>query len=102
NDYSISFWGNFQEIFQKIFEYYPLTRFIFILFGLVIVSGILYNHNINIFSIIDNRYFNVIMRDKLQKIIYLKNFSTPVKRIKLLKSKMNSLSTEYKTGVEKF
>lgn len=99
NDYSISFWGNFNYIFQKIMEYYPLSRFLLIFLGLFIVTGILYNNNINIFSVLDNRYFNILMRDKIQKLIYLKSFSSSFKKIQLFNFKMNSLSTEYKTGV---
>lgn len=101
NDYSNSFWGEVRKFLDQIFIDYPPERFMFIFFGLFIVTGVLFNRGVKIFLKIDESMLNSLIRDKYTKLTsrmgvrtdYLKAFKN------LFKFKMKSLLTEHKIGI---
>jgi hypothetical protein len=101
NDYSNSFWDRVKQFLNQILVNYPPARFIFIFFGLFLVTGVLFNRNIRIFLNLDLSFFSTLLRDKYKKLISNNNdsfsFGKIIKRI--LPFRMKSLTTEYKIGV---
>ncbi len=99
--YMNTFWDEVSKFLSQIFIDYPFARFVFIFFGLFIVTGVLYNRNIILFVKLDESFLNTLIRDKYKKIYsrigirtdYLKAFKN------LFKFKMRSLLTEHKIGI---
>lgn len=85
---SSEFWSYTDNFFQYIFDNFPITRFLFIMFGLFILMGILYNRNISIM---------VKLEAKLKDFLVRKDAGV-LPSLRLYKKSM-SLLNEYKTGV---
>jgi hypothetical protein len=102
NDYSVSFWSSITDWLQEILKDYPVLRFFYIFFGLILLMGILYNRNIKIFADIDRNFL-----DKLLRSSEFKTYSVlhPVKKKNILytlfsyRFKFNTLKLEYKMGL---
>ena len=101
NSYSNSFWDSINNFLKQILIDYPPERFLFILFGLFIATGVLFNRNIRVFLRIDLSYLNTLMRDNYRKLISRTDEHNETgKRVKgYFRFKMTSLKTEYKIGV---
>jgi len=101
NSYSNSFWDWVKQFLNKLLINYPPERFIFIFFGLFLITGILFNRNIRIFLKIDKSFLGTLIRDKFKKLVSKIDdryeYSKFIKRI--FRFKMTSLKTEYKIGV---
>jgi hypothetical protein len=101
NNYSNSFWDWVKQLLNKLLIDYPPERFIFIFFGLFLITGILFNRNIRVFLRIDNSFLGILIRDKYKKLVSkIDNryeYGKIIKRI--FRFKMTSLKTEYKIGV---
>ena len=101
NAYSVTFWDKIGEYLYDIFVNYPLLRFFYIFFGLILITGILYNRNINAFSKIDNTFLDTLGRDKTNKVyskINTKNKKSLLYTAFSYSFKLNTLKFEYKMG----
>jgi hypothetical protein len=101
NDYSNSFWDEIRKFLDRIFIDYPPARIMFILFGLFIVTGVLYNRGIKVFLKLDESFLNTLIRDKYRKISSRIGVRTDLLKAfkNLFKFKMKSLLTEHKIGI---
>jgi len=102
NSYSVSFWDRVSSFFGNFFDYYPFARFAFLFLGLLIIMGALFNNNISVFARIDSFFFDRILRDSLNKLMFASTRSKYIpyiRRMNIFNMKMNSLKTEYKIGL---
>jgi hypothetical protein len=101
NDYSNSFRDWVKQLLNEILINYPPERFIFIFFGLFLITGILFNRNIKVFLNLDLSFFSTLLRDKYKKLISSNNDRNTIVMLvkRILPFKMKSLTTEYKIGV---
>lgn len=101
NNYSNSFWDWIKQFLNKLLIDYPPERFIFIFFGLFLITGVLFNRNIRLFLKIDESFLGTLIRNKYKKLVSKIDdrfeYGKILKRI--FKFKMTSLKTEYKIGV---
>jgi hypothetical protein len=86
---SSEFWSYTDNFFQYIFENFPISRFIFILFGIGLLMGILYNRNIGLM---------VKLEAKLKDYLVRKDPGLFLPSLRLYKNAM-ALVNEYKTGI---
>ena len=102
NSYSNTFWNTIGEYLYKIFIDYPVLRFIYIFFGLFLVTGILFNRKITVFSDIDSSFLDSLLRNREFK---THSRVKPLKKRSLMydlfsyKFKPNTLKLEYKMGL---
>jgi hypothetical protein len=102
NSYSVNFWEQVGEFLQKIFRDYPPLRFFFIFFGLVLITGLLFNRNINAFSAIDRSFLDTLLRSKEFKV---HSRTKPIHKRSLVyeifsyRFKFNTLRLEYRMGL---
>jgi hypothetical protein len=101
NNYSNSFWDWIKQFLNQLLIDYPPERFIFIFFGLFIITGVLFNRNVRVFLKIDKSFLGELIRDKYKKLVSRIDDRFDYGRMfkRIFKFKMNSLKTEYKTGV---
>lgn len=102
NSYSVQFWSCVREQLGFILDYYPPVRFIFIFFGFVLISGILFNSHVRIFERIESKFGNSLFRSNEKKLhssefdlkkLLRKNFPN------LFSFRLHSLKTEYRIGL---
>ncbi|MCB0721223.1 MAG: DUF4173 domain-containing protein [Ignavibacteriae bacterium] len=55
-------WAKFDDVFWQIFRDFPLVRLLFIFLGLVIVTGFLYNSNIDFLALKESQFKNELTR----------------------------------------
>ena len=67
NEWTKLFWANFAEYWEMIFEDYPLTRFLFIAVGGLIISSLVWAKPILAFIKSDEKELNDMSRDKKLK-----------------------------------
>lgn len=102
NSYSVSFWDTIGKYLYDIFINYPLLRFFYLLFGLMIIMAFIYNRSIRIFSEVDNAYHDTLQRSKVFKV---HSRTKPVVKSHLMytlfsyRFKFNSLKLETKMGI---
>ena len=102
NSYSVSFWDTIGKYLYDIFINYPLLRFLYLLFGLMIIMAFIYNRSIRIFSEVDNAYHDTLQRSKVFKV---HSRTKPVVKSHLMytlfsyRFKFNSLKLETKMGI---
>ncbi len=102
NSYSVSFWDSIGKYLYDIFINYPLLRFFYLLFGLMIIMAFIYNRRIRIFSEIDNAYHDTLQRSKVFKVHSL---TKPVVKSHLMytlfsyRFKFNTLKLETRMGI---
>ena len=102
NSYSNTFWNTIGEYLYKIFKDYPVLRFFYIFFGLFLITGILFNRKITVFSDIDSSFLDSLIRNR-----EFKTYSRvkPLKKRSLMydlfsyRFKPNTLKLEYKMGL---
>ncbi|MBZ0202174.1 MAG: DUF4173 domain-containing protein [Ignavibacteria bacterium] len=68
NSYSVSFWDSIGKFLYEIFKDYPVLRFFYILLGLILIMGALFNRNISAFADIDSSFMDTLLRDKAFKV----------------------------------
>lgn len=102
NSYSVSFWDTIGKYLYDIFINYPLLRFFYLLFGLMVIMAFIYNRSIRIFSEVDNAYHDTLQRSKVFKV---HSRTKPVVKSHLMytlfsyRFKFNSLKLETKMGI---
>lgn len=102
NSYSVSFWDTVGKYLYDIFINYPLLRFFYLLFGLMIIMAFIYNRRIRIFSEVDNAYHDTLQRSKVFKV---HSRTKPVVKSHLMytlfsyRFKFNTLKLETKMGI---
>lgn len=102
NSYSVSFWDTIGKYLYDIFINYPLLRFFYLLFGLMIIMAFIYNRRIRIFSEVDNAYHDTLQRSKVFKV---HSRTKPVVKSHLMytlfsyRFKFNTLKLETKMGI---
>jgi hypothetical protein len=102
NTYSVNFWSGITDWLYEVFADYPVLRFFYIFFGLILIMGILYNRNIKAFADIDKTFLDNLLRDSTFKTY---SVITPSRKKSILYSmfsyrfKFNSLKLEYKMGL---
>lgn len=102
NSYSVSFWDTIGKYLYDVFINYPILRFFYLLFGLMIIMAFMYNRRIHIFSDIDNAYLDTLHRSKQFKVHSL---SRPVVKSHLMytlfsyRFKFNTLKLETRMGI---
>lgn len=102
NSYSAAFWDTIGNYLYEVFKDYPILRFFYLLLGLIIIMGVLFNRNIKAFAQIDGKFLDFLSRDKINKTYSVVN---PSRKQPLLyqavnyRFKMNSLKLEYKMGL---
>jgi hypothetical protein len=101
NNYSNSFWDSINNFLKQLLVDYPPIRFMFILFGLFIITGALFNRNIRVFLKIDLSCLNILLRDKYRKLVSRTDeHNETAKRVRsFFRFKMTSLKTENKIGI---
>ena len=67
NEWTKLFWANFAEYWEMIFQDYPLTRFLFIILGGLIISSLVWNRPVKAFIKSDENELNEMRRDKKNK-----------------------------------
>ncbi len=102
NSYSVSFWDKVGEYLYDIFKDYPVLRFFYIFFGLVLITGLLFNRNINAFKDLDQSFLDTLFRNKEFKV---HSSSKPRQKRNILyemfsyRFKPNTLKLEYRMGL---
>lgn len=102
NSYSVSFWDSIGKYLYDIFINYPLLRFFYLLFGLMIIMAFIYNRRIHIFSDVDNAYHDTLQRSKEFKV---HSRTKPVVKSHLMytlfsyRFKFNTLKLETRMGI---
>jgi hypothetical protein len=66
-DYSVTFWDTIWKYIHEIFVNYPVLRFFYIFFGLILITGFIYNRNISAFAELDGSFLDFLKRDKFFK-----------------------------------
>lgn len=67
NDYSVTFWDTIWKYIHEVFINYPVLRFFYIFFGLILITGFIYNRNISAFAELDGSFLDFLKRDKAFK-----------------------------------
>lgn len=102
NSYSVSFWNSISKYLYDIFQNYPVFRFFYILLGLMLIMAFMYNNKINVFTVLDNAFYEVLQRDKVYKV---HSRTRPLPKTQLMytmfsyRFKFNSLKFETKMGI---
>lgn len=102
NSYSVSFWDSIGSFLNEIFKDYPVLRFFYILLGLILIMGALFNRNIKAFADVDNSFLDTLSRDNIFKV---HSRTVPVAKRRIMydifsyRFKFNTLKLENKMGV---
>lgn len=102
NSYSVTFWDTISAWINNILADYPFVRFLYIMLGLVLLMGILYNNKITAFRDLDNWFRDSFDRNRTNKLIFRNKeevYRSSLVRMGIIKPKMNSLISEYRTGI---
>lgn len=101
NSYSNTFWEYVKNLLDEFLINYPPVRFVYIFFGLFLVTGILFNRNVTMFLCLDLSFLDSLRRDSKNKLVSRAGGDNSVRKLfrKLFKFKMTSLLTEYRIGL---
>jgi hypothetical protein len=102
NTYTLSVQDFIYNNLEKVFYMFTAERILFLLSGMILIMGILYNINISFFKNTEKQFLNTLKRDKAYKIysrIKVQTNEPNNSRFRIFKFKINSLHNENKTGL---